>query len=120
MRLRLIFGIELTLLFLWMIVENIYTSDLFVCLFAIVGLIFFVISVEAQYKNINYKLKVIIVMINVLILSFYLMEIGSEVFEHDLETKLPFSYTKLQSVGYSLMYLSIVCLFIILHNVLVR
>lgn len=109
--LRSIFICEIILLLSWMIIEGVYTSSLIGSLVAILALILLTIFIPLQTKSVNHRIKTLLIIADVVAISFFVMELAYVINEGESLAKLPLSYNKLKYVSYFSFYLSIICLF---------
>ncbi|MBB1287140.1 hypothetical protein HRH25_22365 [Flavisolibacter sp. BT320] len=110
--LKTVFIAEIVLLLLWMIVEGIYTAALVWSLVGIVGLVLLTVFVPSGTDTIGRRAKTLFVIADVLAVSFFVMQISYVVYENEVKPQLPIPYNRLKYLGYFLVYLSIICLFL--------
>ena len=110
-RLRAILIGEIILLFSWMVIEGVYTSSLIGCLVGVLTLVLFITFIPLQTKNVNHRTKTLLIIADVVAVSFFVMELSYVINQNELIARLSLPYNKLQYIGYFLLYLSIICLF---------
>lgn len=103
---------EIILFLSWMVIEGVYTSSLIGCLVGVLVLALFIIFMPPQATAAGRRTKTLLIIADVVAISFFIMELSYAVTQDKSTAKLPLPYSKLQYVGYFLLYLSIVCLFL--------
>ena len=105
--LRLIFLCETLLFTLWMIIEGVYSSTIIACLVAIFALILLTIFIPKQTIYDNRITRMLLVIADIMAISYFFMELSFLIDQTKEGTVLPFSYNRLTYIGYSLFYLTL-------------
>ena len=117
--LRLIFLCETLLFTLWMIIEGVYSSTIIASLVAIFALLFLTIFIPKQTIYDNRITRVLLVIADIMAISYFVMELSFLIDQTKGGTVLPFSYNRLTYIGYSLFYLTLIIAFLTVFGFLV-
>lgn len=105
--LKVIIIIEAALLLAWLIIENVLNFYTVISTFSFAAAVIILISFLNKGNRLKWKGLLLVFFINIILLSFFFMEISDLVTISSTNSKLAINYEKLLGLGFGLLPISI-------------